>query len=110
MVLSFTVPLSYYARKFLPAERARWEVPIVAADKAGSVINGTIDLLFETNDGYWIIDHKSDETDEREERFLRYWPQLDCYARAASEGVGLFMVGVAIHWVCYGEISYLSLN
>ncbi|MBC2744178.1 MAG: UvrD-helicase domain-containing protein, partial [Desulfosarcina sp.] len=57
------------AKRFMETMSARfqptalhWEVPIVAADKAGSVINGTIDLLFETNDGYWIIDHKSDET------------------------------------------------
>ena len=82
-----------------------WEVPIVGSDQSGSVISGTIDLLIETDDGYWIVDHKSDETDDRHERFLRYWPQLDCYAKALVEGMGYRVVGVAIHWVGYGEIA-----
>jgi len=82
-----------------------WEVPIVAENKTGNVISGTIDLLVETKDGYWIVDHKSDETDGRERRFMRYLPQLDCYAKAISEGMGLPVAGVAIHWVSYGEIS-----
>ena len=100
------------AKRFMETLSARfhptalhWEVPIVAADKAGSVISGTIDLLIETSDGYWIIDHKSDETEDRKERFIRYWPQLDCYARAVSEGMGFSVSGVAIHWACCGEIS-----
>lgn len=56
---------------------------------------------------YWIVDHKSDETDDRHERFLRYWPQMDCYAKALVEGMGYRVVGVAVHWVGYGEISCL---
>jgi ATP-dependent exoDNAse (exonuclease V) beta subunit len=84
-----------------------WEVPIIGSDHSGSVISGTIDLLIETNDGCWVVDHKSDETDDRHERFLRYWPQLDCYAKALVEGMGYRVVGVAIHWVGYGEISCL---
>ena len=84
-----------------------WEVPIVAENKAGNFISGTIDLLVETRDGYWIVDHKSDQTDEREGRFMRYLPQLDCYAKALVEGMGYRVVGVAIHWVGYGEISCL---
>ena len=52
----------------------------------------------------------TDEVDDREERFARYRPQLDCYAKAISEGMGLHVAGVAIHWVSYGEISCLLLN
>ncbi len=84
-----------------------WEVPIVAADKAGSVISGTIDLLVETKEGYWVIDHKSDETEDRDERFHKYLPQLDCYAKAVSDGMRLKVAGVAIHWVSYCELSCL---
>jgi ATP-dependent helicase/nuclease subunit A len=87
-----------------------WEAPVVSENKSGSVISGTIDLLVEAKDGYWIVDHKSDETDNREDRFLRYWPQLNCYATALSEGMGQDVVGVAIHWVCYGEISVLEVE
>jgi ATP-dependent exoDNAse (exonuclease V) beta subunit len=84
-----------------------WEVPIIGSDHSGSVISGTIDLLIETDDSCWVVDHKSDETDDRHERFLRYWPQLDCYAKALAEGMGYRVLGVAIHWVGYGEISCL---
>jgi len=84
-----------------------WEVPIVGCDSSGSVIGGTIDLLMETDDGHWIIDHKSDETEDREGRFATYWPQLDCYARALEDGMGCRVGGMAIHWVSYGEVSCL---
>ena len=84
-----------------------WEVPVLAADKAGCVINGTIDLLLKTPAGYWILDHKTDETENREERFNHYRPQLDCYARAVGEGLGLQVAGLALHWVCYCEIGCL---
>jgi ATP-dependent helicase/nuclease subunit A len=98
----FTEALS---AQFSPKD-LHWEVPIVAKDKSGSVINGTIDLLVETKVGYWIVDHKSDDTDDREARFATYLPQLKCYARAMAEGVGATVIGVAIHWACFGEISY----
>jgi ATP-dependent exoDNAse (exonuclease V) beta subunit len=97
------------ASRFSPVSM-QWEVPVLAADKAGSVISGAIDLLMETGDGYWILDHKTDETDNREKRFNQYLPQLDCYAKAISEGMGLKVAGVAIHWVCYCEISCLSVD
>jgi ATP-dependent exoDNAse (exonuclease V) beta subunit len=101
------------AKRFLETLSARfqpaalhWEVPITAADQAGSVISGTIDLLLETGAGCWIVDHKSDETEDRENRFAVHWPQLDCYRKAVAEGLGLSVAGVAIHWVVYGEIGY----
>jgi ATP-dependent exoDNAse (exonuclease V) beta subunit len=83
-----------------------WEVPVTAKNTDGSVIGGTIDLLVETKDGYWIVDHKSDEVEDREDRFATYWPQLECYARAISEGMKSPVLGVAIHWACHGQISF----
>ena len=83
-----------------------WEVPVTAKNSDGSVVGGTIDLLVETVDGYWIVDHKSDETEDREDRFSTYWPQLECYARAISEGMRHPVLGVAIHWACHGQISF----
>jgi len=89
---------------FQPAA-LHWEVPITAKNRKASVIGGTIDLLAETPDGFWIIDHKSDEPGDLEEIFDYYFPQLDCYARALSEGAGLKVCGMAIHWACIGAIS-----
>ncbi len=82
-----------------------WETPIVAQNSSGSVIGGNIDLLVETSEGYWIVDHKSDEPKELEETFNHYLPQLACYAQALTEGMGLKVNGLAIHWACMGSIS-----
>jgi ATP-dependent exoDNAse (exonuclease V) beta subunit len=82
-----------------------WEVPITAGNHKGSVIGGTVDLLVETADGFWIVDHKSDEPQDIAETFHHYLPQLQCYAQALSEGFGYDVRGVAIHWACLGIIS-----
>jgi ATP-dependent exoDNAse (exonuclease V) beta subunit len=86
-----------------------WEVPITSRNRDGSVIGGTIDLLVETKDGFWIVDHKSDEPENLEETYNHYLPQLTCYAQALIEGMKFKLNGVAIHWACLGTIS-LSLG
>jgi ATP-dependent exoDNAse (exonuclease V) beta subunit len=85
--------------------KLHWEVPILSANRDRSVISGTVDLLVETADGYWIVDHKSDEPTDIEETFNHYLPQLECYAQALSEGMGLNVLGIAIHWTCLGAVS-----
>jgi len=85
-----------------------WEAPITARSVEGSVIYGTIDMLVENQDGFWIVDHKSDEPKDLKETFNHYLPQLNCYARALSEGVGLKVNGIAIHWACLGSVSTLD--
>ena len=86
-----------------------WEAPITARNGEGSVIYGTIDMLVENQNGFWIVDHKSDEPKDLKETFNYYLPQLNCYALALSKGVGLKVNGIAIHWACLGVISSLSL-
>jgi hypothetical protein len=83
-----------------------WEVPITSTNRIGSVIGGTIDLLVETQDGFWIVDHKTDEPENLEEGYRQYLPQLMCYSQALKEGMGLELINVAIHWACLGVISY----
>lgn len=56
-------------------------------------------------DGYWIVDHKTDEPQDLEETFNHYLPQLQCYEQALAEGMALKVKGVAIHWACLGTIS-----
>ena len=85
-----------------------WEVPLTARNAEGSVVGGTIDLLVETADGFWIVDHKSDEPQEIEETFDHYLPQLQCYAQALMEGLGLPVCGVAINWACLQRISTMA--
>ncbi|NTV13145.1 MAG: UvrD-helicase domain-containing protein [Desulfobulbaceae bacterium] len=87
------------------------EVPLLFANDKGSVVAGEIDLLVETADGYWLIDHKSDVTDDLEERFLHYLPQLKCYAeglRAAKPGTPLR--GIMINWIDSGQVSQIKFG
>lgn len=85
------------------------EIPALALNNSGSVINGSIDLLVETATGFWIIDHKSDQTDDLEHRFAKYLPQLNCYAEAlAAARQDKPLLGVGINWISNGAVSILE--
>jgi len=86
------------------------EMPILALDSNGTVISGTADMIVETADALWIIDHKSDLVKDRQKQFIHYLPQLDCYAKAVSKArTDKPVQGVAINWVSQGVVSLLSL-
>ncbi|WP_429885651.1 UvrD-helicase domain-containing protein [Geoalkalibacter halelectricus] len=79
------------------------EVPILTLNEQGSVVTGYIDLLVETGEGWWIIDHKSDQVEDLEEGFSRYLPQLGAYAEALARAAGdKPVLGVGIHWISRG--------
>lgn len=102
----------WLTKKFSPIDISS-EVPILALSEHGSVVSGVIDLLVETEEGFWIIDHKSDETKDLEERFRFYLPQLLCYVDAVGKAkAGKMVVGVIINWVSCGScyISFLPLS
>lgn len=85
------------------------EVPILALNEHGSVVSGVIDLLVETDEGFWIIDHKSDETDDLEERFRFYLPQLLCYSDAVRKArAGKRVIGVMVNWVSCGKAMFFK--
>lgn len=86
-------------------ETQHHEVAVLATDTNGSVINGLIDLLVETADGLWIIDHKSDTTDDRQSRFYHHLPQLRLYQQVLTKTrPDNPVAGVAINWIRYGEM------
>lgn len=96
---------NWLGEQFGPFEMYK-EVPIVYQDDGGSVVSGVIDLLLETDKGYWIIDHKTHRIGNPESDFGNYLNQLEAY------GVGLKrleskkrVLGVAIHWVMGAKIS-----
>lgn len=88
------------------------EVPLLALNDVGSVVHGFADMIVETADGYWIIDHKSDNAgtpEKREERFKQYYPQLLCYAESIKKiRSGKPVKGIAINWVSFGLISLVN--
>jgi len=76
------------------------------------VVAGFTDLVVETEDALWIVDHKSDQvkTDELlEERFNIYLPQLRCYADAlAAARPDKPVKGLMLNWVSFGKISVVG--
>lgn len=80
-------------------------------DEQGSVMCGSIDLRVETTDGHWIIDHKSDLTDDLDTRAQKYLRRLLCY----RDGVRLAepeksVHGLMINWISSGKISMWSAD
>ncbi|MFQ6103412.1 MAG: UvrD-helicase domain-containing protein [Candidatus Glassbacteria bacterium] len=66
------------------------EYPVIAWDD-GALIEGTIDLLIEEDEGLVIIDYKTDylNEDEAKSRGKLYRPQLMAYARAIEASTGI---------------------
>jgi len=94
--------------RFEPLRVVR-ELPLLGLDGRGSVVSGVLDLLVETAEGYWILDHKSDITGDRPARFEGYLPQLRCYADLIRKAFpGKPVLGVAIHWISYGKVNMLQ--
>jgi ATP-dependent exoDNAse (exonuclease V) beta subunit len=91
---------------FAPS-RVEREVPFLVIDDAGSVVSGVVDLLFETEAGFWILDHKSDATDDPVTRLAVYWPQLRAYADAAHKArPDKPVLGVGVNWSARGEVAW----
>lgn len=69
---------------------ARAEVPVKALMPNGQVLNGRIDLLLETEQGYVLIDHKSSPLAQSQwgELVSTYKPQLAAYAEAVETASG----------------------
>ena len=79
------------------------EWPILTLDEEGAVVSGTADLIVETPQGFWVIDHKSDQSDDPVQSFAGYQPQLASYAAALADE-GKTVLGIAINWTRRGEV------
>jgi ATP-dependent helicase/nuclease subunit A len=87
------------------AKRSFREVPFsVSLD--GSLVEGKIDLLFEEESGWVIVDYKTDEVsgETLEQRFQSYRQQGLWYARAVREVAGCEVTEVAFFFVRSGEV------
>ncbi len=82
------------------------EIPILSKTALGSTVSGSIDLLVETTDGYWIIDHKSDRVEDFTEQFIHHFPQLESYAKYTKLNKPL--LGLGVNWIRYGKLSLFS--
>lgn len=93
---------AWLSSQFEPVQVLR-ELPILALDQAGSVLSGLIDMVVETKDGCWIIDHKSDQVTDSVEAFAHYSVQLEAY-RETLQAAGYVVAGTAINWIRTGEL------
>jgi ATP-dependent exoDNAse (exonuclease V) beta subunit len=77
-----------------PAARLHVETPITRALAGGQVMNGRIDLLLETNDGWILIDHKSGAQNSMQHANLaaQYGGQLAAYADSIEAVTGMPVV------------------
>jgi ATP-dependent exoDNAse (exonuclease V) beta subunit len=85
-----------------------YELPILGMTGQGAVVSGSIDLLMETDNGYWIIDHKTDTVSDFDEQFVSHNKQLEAYAQFVKLDKPL--LGVGINWVRNGKISLKKIS
>jgi ATP-dependent exoDNAse (exonuclease V) beta subunit len=95
-----------YCMEELNAVWYHHELPILGLTDHGAVVSGSIDLLVETDDGYWIIDHKTDTVSNFDAQFASHYGQLKTYAQFAQLDKPL--LGVGINWVRYAKIGLLQ--
>jgi ATP-dependent helicase/nuclease subunit A len=101
-------PLMERVRK---AKRLFREVPFsVFLD--GNLVEGKIDLLFEEEGGWVIVDYKTDDVsgEALEQRFQSYRHQGLWYARAVREAAGCEVKEVAFFFVRSGEARSVMPN
>jgi len=82
------------------------EVPLLGLD-GGEAWCRVLDLLVETAEGYWILDHKSDITDDRLLASRRICAASVLRRPDPEDVPGKPVLGVAIHWISYGKVNLL---
>ncbi|MCY4219679.1 MAG: UvrD-helicase domain-containing protein [Gammaproteobacteria bacterium] len=92
-----------WMKDYFAATAIHRELPLLGLDDNGSVVSGTADLILETDDGMWIIDHKSDQVEDSEESFNHYRPQLETYYRLI-QSMKDKVLGFGIHWIRRGKV------
>ena len=67
-------------------------------------MSGITDLIVETPQGLWVIDHKFNRVDDPEAAFIKYRPQLETYAKSLANA-GKPVLGTGINWIRRGEVA-----
>ena len=89
--------------KHLGMIQAHCEYPVLALNQQGQTLSGIIDLLAETDSGYWVIDHKTDNQKDAE----KHWTQIRAYADCLK--LGKPVLGAAINWTQHGTLETLRV-
>ena len=78
-------------------------VAIFLRNEQNQVMQGWIDVLVETANGYVIIDHKSYPGTDNEERIIEYAPNM-AYKAAVEKATGQPVIGLLLHLPVRGLI------
>jgi ATP-dependent helicase/nuclease subunit A len=78
----------------------------------GTLVEGKIDLLFEEDRGWVIVDYKTDDVygEILEQRFQSYRVQGQWYARAVREAAGCEAKEIAFFFVRSGEVRLIKAD
>lgn len=87
-------PLLRRAAKAEGSGRCRRESPVALRDAEGVVVDGVIDLAFEDDDGWTVVDFKTDREMDRD--LDAYRRQVVLYARAVAAATGAAARGVLV--------------
>ena len=93
-----------------PASNLLYEIPINGMNEEGAIVAGVVDLLIEQDDGYWIIDHKSDQVGDIKAAFSTHLSQLMAYASIIDGHRDKPVLGVGINWVRNGQVSFVKME
>ena len=88
--------------------KAYKEWPISLRNDDGQVIQGWIDLLLDTPNGYVIIDHKDYPGTDAHERMRIYIPQLNMYKKIIEKATKRPVVDTLLHLPISGLILKLE--
>lgn len=81
------------------------EQPLEITIDDGGSLTAIIDLLAESDEGYWIVDHKSGPVADFDVRYATYWPQLAAYADAVETLGNKPVTGATVFWTDTGTLS-----
>jgi ATP-dependent helicase/nuclease subunit A len=101
MVQSNGETMSYPATEQTMSETAAAELTHQSNNGGNLLVKGVIDFAFEEEDGWVIVDFKTDQLDESKlEQFVRFYaPQVQAYAKAWSETFGYRMNEAGLYFV-----------
>jgi ATP-dependent exoDNAse (exonuclease V) beta subunit len=100
--------LTDFIRQRYPEHKAVREWPVTIRNEKGQILQGWIDLLLETPDGYVIIDHKDYPGQNAEERVRIYIPQMTAYQSAVEQATGRPVIETLLHMPISGQILRLQ--
>ncbi len=85
-----------------PGSSITCEVPMTWRNQHGQLLQGFIDMLIETDDGYVIIDHKTTIKSDPLAEAASHSAQLDIYRQAVEKATGKKVHKTIIHFPLMG--------